>query len=131
MRCFEPSRSASIPEPSGWPRRGAPWPALAGEANFLAQLKCRRYSGVSFDARGEGSYRFLAYISGVAARDPHAAPFSAATEWQTVRVPFDDLKRAGSDAALWNPRAVRALAFELSGAPESAVWLELDNVRFY
>jgi hypothetical protein len=90
-----------------------------------------RYSGVSFDVRGEGAYRLLAYVAGVATRDPHAAPFSASAEWQTVRLPFEILKRAGSDATPWNSRAVRALAFELSGAPESLVWMELDNVRFY
>jgi hypothetical protein len=90
-----------------------------------------RYTGVAFDVRGEGSYRFLAYVAGGATRDPHAAPFPAGGEWQTIRVPFETLQHAGAGGSPWNPHAVRALAFELSGAPESAVWLELDNVRFY
>jgi len=80
------------------------------------------HKGVSFDVRGEAAGRMLAYVPGAAARAGQAAPFTLLPEWQTVKIPLETLK---------NPTAMRALAFELSGAPESTVWMELDNVRFY
>jgi hypothetical protein len=89
-----------------------------------------RYNGVSFEVRGEADSRLMAYTAGVAVRDAFAAPFAPSAEWQTLKIPFDALKRSG-EGEPWNPRAVRALVFELSGAPESTVWLELDNVRLY
>jgi imidazolonepropionase-like amidohydrolase len=90
-----------------------------------------QYAGISFEVRGEGTYRLLAHTNGVQAADPFAAPFSASGEWQLVKVPFSALARKAEGAKAWTGRDVRALVFELSGAPESGVWLELDNVRFY
>ena len=48
-----------------------------------------------------------------------------------MKIPFGALRRKAEGAKAWSGRDLRALAFELSGAPESVVWLELDNVRFY
>jgi len=48
-----------------------------------------------------------------------------------VKIPFSALARKTEGAKAWTGRDVRALLFELSGAAESWVWLELDNVRFY
>jgi imidazolonepropionase-like amidohydrolase len=79
------------------------------------------FSGVSFEARGNGVFRLLAYKS--SARNPTylEAAFKAGDEWTTIRIPLADLKST----------PVHALAFELAGAADSSVWLELDNVRFY
>ena len=82
-----------------------------------------QYSGVSVDARGEGAFRLLLYSYGVPAANYFSAPLTASTEWQTLQIPF------GKGAA-WAGSA-RAIAFELSGDPGAAVWLELDNVKFY
>jgi hypothetical protein len=90
-----------------------------------------QYAGISFEVRGEGSYRLLAPSNGVPNADPFAAPFSASPEWQVVKIPFSALARGTDGAQAWTGRDLRALVFELSGAPESLVWLELDNVRFY
>ena len=90
-----------------------------------------QYAGVSFEARGEGLYRLLAPANGVPSADPFAAPFSASAEWQVVKIPFSALARRADGAKAWTGRDVRALVFELSGAAESLMWLELDNVRFY
>jgi hypothetical protein len=48
-----------------------------------------------------------------------------------VKIPFSALARRTDGAQAWTRRDLRALVFELSGAPGSLVWLELDNVRFY
>ena len=90
-----------------------------------------RYTGVSFEARGEGVFRLLAHNYGLRSRDLYAAGFTVAGDWQTVRIPFSDLRRPAPDAGAWNRRDVRALVFELSGSADSTAWLELDNVRFY
>jgi len=90
-----------------------------------------QYAGVSFEVRGEGTYRLLAQTNGVPAAQSFAAPFEASAEWHMVRIPFSALARRAEGAKAWTGRDVRALVFELSGTAESGVWLELDNVRFY
>ena len=71
---------------------------------------------------GDGGKNLKAYlVAGVTTVNDYArvgpsAPFAVSPEWQTIRISLGDLSE---------------LAFELSGAPESTVWLELDNVRFY
>ncbi len=94
----------------------------------LADLS--RYEGIGFEARGEGLFRLVMQNYG-ARRDPFAAPFQVATEWQAVKIPFSALRRASMEEGGWNSKDVRSLLFELSGAPQAHVWLELDNVRFY
>jgi hypothetical protein len=79
------------------------------------------YSGVSFEARGRGSFRLLAYKSSDHKPGALTAPFQAGEEWGTIRIPFSELKTT----------PIHALAFELSGPGDSKVWLELDNLRFY
>ncbi len=90
-----------------------------------------QYGGVSFEARGEGTYRLLAATNGVLAADSFAAPFTASGDWQVLKIPFSALARKAEGSKAWTGRDVRALLFELSGAPGSGVWLELDNVRFW
>jgi imidazolonepropionase-like amidohydrolase len=89
------------------------------------------YTGVSFDARGEGAFRMLAQTYGVRQGDAFAAPFAATGEWQSVKIPFASLERRAAEAAAWNGRDVRALLFEISAAAGAGAWLELDNVKFY
>jgi hypothetical protein len=57
-----------------------------------------------------------------AQRGSVAAPFSASAEWQAVKIPFSALARKADRAQAWTGRDLRALVFELSGAPESLVW---------
>ena len=89
------------------------------------------YSGVSFDARGEGAYRLIVNSYGIRAADPYLAPFSATGDWQTIKIPFATLKRRAADAGPWARNDARSLLFELSAAPMTGAWLELDNVKFY
>jgi hypothetical protein len=102
-------------------------PLTTGEVE-LADVS--RYSGVSFDARGEGTSRLVMYNYGTRLRNPFAAEFPLAGEWRSVKIPFAMLKRE-DDETPFTPRDVRALMFELSGEAETSAWMELDNVRFY
>lgn len=90
-----------------------------------------KFTGVSFDVRGEGSHRLVLLPGGGKSRAPFAAPVAAGGQWQTVKVPFSELKSAGREDGVWTGKNLRIVGFELSGAPQSTVWLELDNIRFY
>lgn len=89
------------------------------------------FTGVSFDARGEGTFRLIAQTYGVRQPDPFAAAFTAGGEWQTVKIPFAQLARQAAAAPAWSGKDLRALLFEVAGPAGSGAWLELDNVRFY
>ena len=104
------------PKPDPWVRMEFPLTPGAVEPGDASA-----FSGVSFEARGSGVFRLLAYKS--SARNPAylEAPFKAGDDWTTIRIPFADLKST----------PVHALAVELAGAADSSIWLELDNVRFY
>jgi imidazolonepropionase-like amidohydrolase len=90
-----------------------------------------KYQGVSFDVRGEADTRVLLQTYGIRNSDAWAASFSPTGEWQTVKIPFAALKRQTEGAPAWTGKDARAVLFELSGAPGSKTWLELDNVQFY
>jgi imidazolonepropionase-like amidohydrolase len=90
-----------------------------------------KYQGVSFDVRGEADTRVLLQTYGIRNSDAWAASFSPTGEWQTVKIPFAALKRQTEGAPSWTGKDARAVLFELSGAPGSKTWLELDNVQFY
>ncbi|HWC98466.1 MAG TPA: amidohydrolase family protein [Candidatus Sulfopaludibacter sp.] len=90
-----------------------------------------QFTGLSFDARGEGAYRLIVNSYGVRAPDPYLAPFSVTGEWQTVRIPFASLQRRAADAGAWTRNDARSLLFELSAAAGAGAWLELDNVKLY
>ena len=94
----------------------------------LADLS--RYTGVTFDVRGEGQCKFLVSSYLVRNTDSYAAPFTASDQWQTIKIPFSDLRRR-SEIGRWEAKDGRALLFELSAPPSSTAWMELDNVRFY
>ncbi len=89
------------------------------------------YTGVSFDARGEGAFRLVVNSYGEKSSDPLAAPFSPAADWQTIRIPFETLRRRAEEGATWARKDARSLLFELSAGPMAGAWLELDNVKFY
>jgi len=103
-------------------------PLTPGEVE-LADVS--RYHGVSFEARGEGAFRLLVNSYGVRTGDPFASPFAAATAWRKIKIPFASLRRRAGSAAVWNPRDLRALVFEIAGPAGSGAWLEIDNVGLY
>jgi len=89
-----------------------------------------KFRGVSFEARGEGSYRLRFVTYGVRAGEDFNSPFETGGDWKTVRIDFASLARKGASAQ-WTGRDVRELLFEISGPSGSKPWLELDDIRFY
>ena len=89
-----------------------------------------RYAGVTFEVRGEGEGKLVVSSYHVRNGDAFAAPFATSPEWQTVKIPFAELRQRSGDAH-WDAKDARALFFELSAAPSASAWLELDNVKFY
>ena len=88
------------------------------------------YTGISFEVRGEGQGKLVVNSYHLRNTEFYAAPFSAGIEWQTVRIPFAELRQR-TGTARWEAKDARALYFDLSAAPSSSAWMELDNVRFY
>jgi hypothetical protein len=88
------------------------------------------FRGISFDARGDGNYRLKALAYAVRQGGDFEAPFQAGPDWKNLRIDFASLTRQGPPVS-WTGKDVRMLQFELSGAPGSRQWLELDNLRFY
>lgn len=94
----------------------------------LLPVDAGRYRGVTFDVRGEGSYRLLATSRNGRAARPRAAPFEASPEWRRVTLAFSEFAGDGP-AEAWT-HALLALAFEVSGPGGTCRWLEVDNVAF-
>jgi imidazolonepropionase-like amidohydrolase len=90
-----------------------------------------RYTGISFDVRGEAAARLLVQTYGVRNSDSWTSAFTPTGEWQTVKIPFAGLTRKTEGGPSWTGKDARALLFELSGTAGSKTWLELDNVQFY
>jgi len=77
-------------------------------------MDAKGFSGIEFEARGQGPYSLRVQTSRM--------PFEAGPAWATVRIPFDaklDLAR------------LTMLTFEIARPGGQRAWLELDNVRFY
>jgi imidazolonepropionase-like amidohydrolase len=88
------------------------------------------FHGISFDVRGDGDYRLKAQAYAVRTGGDFEAPFRAGPDWKTQKIDFSSLTRQGPPVP-WTGKDVRMLQFELSGAPGSHQWMELDNLRFY
>jgi imidazolonepropionase-like amidohydrolase len=88
------------------------------------------FHGVAFDVRGDGNYRLKALAYAVRNGGDFEAVFQAGPEWKTQKIDFSSLTRQGP-AIPWTGKDVRMLQFELSGAPGSHQWMELDNLHFY
>ncbi|MDZ4801800.1 MAG: amidohydrolase family protein [Bryobacteraceae bacterium] len=75
------------------------------------------FTGVEFEARGEGPCE----LAGVTRGPSFRLPFEAGPKWKTVRVPLDKARRS----------ELLQLEFAIRRGPGVKGWLELDNVRLY
>lgn len=102
-------------------------PLTKGEVSLA---DASRYTGISFDVRGDGEYRLRIDSYGLPKSEWYSSSFQGESLWKTIRIPFSDLRSAQSSAPL-DLRSLRALEFGLLRTPGSDAWLELDNIRFY
>jgi hypothetical protein len=86
-------------------------------AGSVEPVDASGFSGIEFEARGEGSYE----LSGMTRGPSFRRPFQAGAKWRTVRVPFAEAR----------VNEVLQLAFTLHPPAGTKGWLELDNVRLY
>jgi len=77
-------------------------------------MDARAFSGVSFEARGEGAYSLRIANTRTA--------FQASGSWSEVRIPFD---------TRLDTSRLTLLTFEAARPGGQRAWLEIDNVRFY
>jgi imidazolonepropionase-like amidohydrolase len=89
-----------------------------------------KFHGIEFDVRGDGNYRLKAQAYAVRTGGDFEASFQGGPDWQTKKIAFSALTRQGTPVP-WTGKDVRMFQFELSGAPGSHQWLELDNIRLY
>ncbi|MEO5492917.1 MAG: amidohydrolase family protein [Sphingomonas sp.] len=85
------------------------------------------FTGVAFDARGQGQYSLSFDNYGRQQDDWFNADFTADDTAREVRVPFAMLKGAG----VFDPKTLRALLIRLKAEPGGNTWLEIGNLRFY
>lgn len=90
------------------------------------------YHGVSFEVRGEGSYKLIVPTRGARDSGLYQAPFQASARWTTVKIDFSALKPGESGKGEpWQGKEALMLMFEVARKAGEVGWLELDNVRFY
>ncbi|MFN0121899.1 MAG: CIA30 family protein [Blastocatellia bacterium] len=95
----------------------------------MEPVDARHHAGIQFEARGDGEYRLLVRTRYVRNGDDFQVAFTAGSGWQTIRIPFADLRQRNG-SAVWTGDDLLALAFEFTRAAGKTGWLELDNIRF-
>lgn len=88
------------------------------------------FAGIAFQARGPGRYALRLESYGLQPRQWFQVPFQAGETAREVRVPFSAFRSVDEGAELDLGR-LRSIIVRLEGEPDSEVWLELANVRFY
>jgi len=90
----------------------------------------RGFTGLAFDARGNGRYALMLEIHGIGENASFKADFSVGESLSEVRIPFATFRGPDPLATLDLAR-LKALIVRLAGEPGGKRWLELGNVRFY
>ncbi len=90
------------------------------------------YKGLRFKARGDGKvYRVNVVLAKVRDHDEHGYFFKAGPDWQTVEVPFTELKQSGFGRRIaWDPKQVTHIGFQAGGGV-MAYGLDLHDVELY
>jgi imidazolonepropionase-like amidohydrolase len=106
------------------------WLALA--RGDLQPADVSQFTGVQFEARGEGTYRLTLPTRGVRDGRYYQTTFSGAPAWAAVTVPFATLAQTGNGPRVpWSGTDVLEIGFDIDREPESVGWLEIDNLRLY
>ncbi|PTT86422.1 hypothetical protein DBR42_13640 [Pelomonas sp. HMWF004] len=90
------------------------------------------YKGLRFKVRGDGKvYRVNVVLAKVKDHDEHGYFFKAVPRWQTVEVPFTELKQSGFGRRIaWDPKQVTHIGFQAGGGV-MAYGLDLRDVELY
>lgn len=96
----------------------------------IEPVDAHAFRGIQFDARGDGEYRLLVPTRAVRGTDFYQTSFAASGAWQTVRIPFAELRQLDGGTP-WTGFDLLMLMFELARPAGEMAWLELDNVMFY
>ena len=107
-----------------------------------ASVRCARkataslagYDGIEMRVRGDGRYAMLASMDNAQGSWQHA--FTAPEEWETVRVPFEQMALSirgwrPNSYPLINGRRVQTLGFIISDKDERPFRMEIDWMRGY
>jgi hypothetical protein len=98
----------------------------------LEPVDVSRFTGVQFEARGDGGYFLILESRHVRDSAEFRAPFEAGGSWKTIQIPFSALRQTTTpEPQKWTGKDLQLLTFEVSRDPGAQVWLDLDNVRFY
>jgi imidazolonepropionase-like amidohydrolase len=98
----------------------------------IAPADVRKYRGIKLDIRGDGPYVVaLNTLDG-----EWTTTISGASQWQTVTVPFTDLKRAKGGRPQfkvdgWTGDNVTEIEIKAIRKGGEKTWMNLDNVSFY
>jgi imidazolonepropionase-like amidohydrolase len=88
------------------------------------------YRGLQLDIRGNGAYTLICEtLTGA-----WSAEIPGGTQWQTVRVPFGQLKRmnrTGAKDVAWTGNDLTAVAVRGHTAAGEKLYTEIDNLKFY
>jgi hypothetical protein len=91
----------------------------------------RRYTGIRLELRGEGAYQVAFNTLG----GTYAATVTGGAKWQTVELPFADLRKQKGKAefatAGWTGTDVVEVEIKAARKGGESAWLLLDNVSFY
>jgi imidazolonepropionase-like amidohydrolase len=106
------------------------WLALA--RGDLQPADISQFTGLQFEARGEGTYRLTLPTRGVRDGRYYQASFSGGPAWSAVTVPFATLAQTGNGPRVpWSGTDVLEIGFDIDREPASVGWLEIDNLRLY
>jgi imidazolonepropionase-like amidohydrolase len=100
-------------------------------AGSIVPADIRKYKGVKFDIRGDGPYQ----VAFNTLAGPWETSVNGEAKWQTVMVPFSQLKhtrgRAEFAADDWTGNNVTEIEIKAHRKGGDKAWLEIDNVSFY
>jgi hypothetical protein len=106
------------------------WLALA--RGDLQPADVSGFTGLRFDARGEGAYRLTLPTRGVRDGRYYHASFTGAPAWTAVTIPFATLTQTGTGSRVpWSGTDLLEIGFDIDREPAAVGWLEIDNLRLY
>jgi len=101
-------------------------PLTPGEITLADVTK---YKGVSFEIKGQGSFKLLLNTYDVRDRKYPAADVSVTPAWKTIQIPFSAFSKESNGSV--DLRELRAFVFEAYGEAGGSAWMELDNIKLY